>query len=42
MQIDGQGKNLLKTEKINLEYDEKNEYTHLYTLVLKVCVGAAH
>jgi len=27
------GENLLKTDKINLEYSDKNEYTHLYTLV---------
>jgi|Transcript_64184 calreticulin len=26
------GKNLLKTDKISLEYSDKNEYTHLYTL----------
>jgi len=26
------GSNLLKTDKINLEYSDKNEYTHLYTL----------
>jgi calreticulin len=29
------GTNLLKTEKIALEYSDKNEYTHLYTLVVK-------
>merc|ERR1719502_2195038 len=29
------GENLLKTEKINLEYSDKNEYTHLYTLVVE-------
>jgi len=29
------GKNLLKTEKIALEYSDKNEYTHLYTLHVK-------
>lgn len=28
------GKNLLKTEDIKLEYDDKNEFTHLYTLVV--------
>merc|ERR1719316_2085312 len=28
------GENLLKTDKINLEYSDKNEYTHLYTLVV--------
>merc|ERR1712066_117952 len=27
--------NLLKTEKISLEYSDKNEYTHLYTAVIK-------
>jgi len=26
------GKNLLKTDKVSLEYSDKNEYTHLYTL----------
>ena len=26
------GENLLKTEKINLEYSDKNEFTHMYTL----------
>lgn len=30
-----QGKNLLRTEDIKIEYDEKNEFTHLYTLVVK-------
>merc|ERR1719197_164178 len=29
------GENLLKTDKINLEYSDKNEYTHLYTLVVE-------
>ena len=29
------GKNLLKTEKIPLEYSDKNEYTHLYTAHIK-------
>jgi len=29
------GENLLKTDKISLEYSDKNEYTHLYTLHLK-------
>merc|ERR1719326_1995310 len=29
------GTNLLKTEKISLEYSDKNEYTHLYTLHIK-------
>merc|ERR1719327_787369 len=28
------GENLLKSEKINLEYSDKNEFTHLYTLVV--------
>jgi len=28
------GENLLKTEDIKLDYDDKNEFTHLYTLVL--------
>merc|ERR1719217_619466 len=28
------GENLLKTDKINLEYSDKNEFTHLYTLVV--------
>jgi calreticulin len=28
------GTNLLKTDKISLEYSDKNEYTHLYTLVV--------
>ena len=26
------GENLLKTDEIKLEYDDKNEFTHLYTL----------
>jgi len=26
------GTNLLKSDKVNLEYSDKNEYTHLYTL----------
>merc|ERR1719324_1471700 len=30
-----QGKNLLKKEDIKLDYDDKNEYTHVYTLVVK-------
>merc|ERR1719298_195928 len=25
------GENLLKTDKVNLEYSDKNEFTHLYT-----------
>jgi len=29
------GENLLKTEDIKLDYDEKNEFTHLYTLILE-------
>merc|ERR1719262_2065341 len=29
------GTNLLKTEKISLEYSDKNEYTHLYTAHIK-------
>jgi calreticulin len=29
-----QGENLLKTDDIKLEYDEKNAFTHLYTLVV--------
>ena len=29
------GKNLLKTEKIPLEYSDKNEFTHLYTAHIK-------
>eukprot|EP00320_Phaeocystis_rex_P002976 CAMPEP_0119059098 /NCGR_PEP_ID=MMETSP1178-20130426/3301_1 /TAXON_ID=33656 /ORGANISM="unid sp, Strain CCMP2000" /LENGTH=397 /DNA_ID=CAMNT_0007040103 /DNA_START=66 /DNA_END=1259 /DNA_ORIENTATION=+ len=29
------GENLLKTEKVSLEYSDKNEYTHLYTLHVK-------
>ena len=29
------GQNLLKTEKISLEYSDKNEFTHLYTLHVK-------
>jgi len=30
-----QGKNLLRNPDIGLEYDDKNAFTHLYTLVLK-------
>jgi calreticulin len=30
-----EGENLLKTEDIKLNYDEKNKLTHLYTLVVK-------
>merc|ERR1712054_747926 len=26
--------NLLKTDKINLEYSDKNEFTHMYTMVI--------
>ena len=29
------GQNLLKSEKISLEYSDKNEFTHLYTLHVK-------
>merc|ERR1719287_437040 len=29
------GTNLLKTDKISLEYSDKNEFTHLYTLHIK-------
>lgn len=29
------GENLLKTDDIKLDYSDKNEFTHLYTLVLK-------
>jgi len=29
------GENLLKTDKIALEYSDKNEFTHLYTLVVE-------
>ena len=29
------GKNLLKSDKVNLEYSDKNEYTHLYTFSFK-------
>jgi len=29
------GTNLLKTEKVSLEYSDKNEFTHLYTLHVK-------
>ena len=32
---DGSGTNLLKSEKINLEASEKDELTHVYTLVLR-------
>jgi len=28
------GKNLLKTEEVKLDYNEKDEFTHLYTLVM--------
>eukprot|EP00967_Tisochrysis_lutea_P157802 scaffold321166_cov37-Tisochrysis_lutea.AAC.2 len=30
-----QGENLLKTDKIALEYSDKNEFTHLYTMHVK-------
>jgi calreticulin len=29
------GKNLLKSDKVSLEYSDKNEYTHLYTFSFK-------
>lgn len=29
------GENLVKNEDVKLEYDDKNEFTHLYTLVVK-------
>merc|ERR1719393_256612 len=29
------GENLLKTDKVSLEYSDKNEFTHLYTLHIK-------
>jgi len=29
------GENLLKTDKVSLEYSDKNEFTHLYTLVVE-------
>mmetsp|Transcript_6044 Transcript_6044/g.6945 ORF Transcript_6044/g.6945 Transcript_6044/m.6945 type:complete len:304 (+) Transcript_6044:90-1001(+) len=29
------GENLLKTEDIKLEYEDKDEFTHLYTLIVK-------
>jgi len=29
------GENLLKTDKISLEYSDKNEFTHMYTLVVE-------
>ena len=29
------GENLLKTEDVKLNYDDKNKLTHLYTLVVK-------
>jgi len=32
---DKNGKNLLRNEDIKLDYEEKNEFTHLYTLVVK-------
>merc|ERR1711990_701676 len=32
---DNKGENQLKTEDIKLDYDDKNEFTHLYTLILK-------
>jgi len=33
--FNNKGENLLKTDKIALEYSDKNEYTHLYTMHLK-------
>jgi len=33
--LNHKGKNLLKKEKIPLEYSDKNEYTHLYTAHIK-------
>merc|ERR1712216_937553 len=33
--FDHKGTNLLKSDKINLEYSDKNEFTHLYTLVVE-------
>jgi len=30
-----EGQNLLKDEDIKLDYDDKNEFTHLYTLILE-------
>jgi calreticulin len=30
-----EGKNLLKTDEIKLDYADKNEFTHIYTLILK-------
>merc|ERR1719182_944361 len=33
--FNNKGENLLKTEKISLEYSDKNEYTHMYTLVVE-------
>jgi len=32
--FNNKGTNLLKTDKISLEYSDKNEFTHLYTLVV--------
>ena len=29
------GENLLKDEDVKLDYDDKNEYTHLYTLIVE-------
>jgi len=31
---DKSGKNLLKTDEIKLDYDDKNEFTHLFTLIV--------
>jgi len=33
--FNNKGENLLKTEKVSLEYSDKNEFTHLYTLHIK-------
>jgi len=33
--FNNKGENLLKTEKVSLEYSDKNEYTHLYTFEFK-------
>jgi len=30
-----QDENLLKKDEIKLDYDDKNEFTHVYTLILK-------
>ena len=33
--FNNKGENLLKTDKVNLEYSDKNEFTHLYTMHIK-------